>query len=161
VPSTSAGRLFDAVAALLGVCAYSTYEGEAACALEAIALPNQSPYPFALDAKTIDWRPAIAACLAERHDVPRAAGRFHATLAVAIASFVARHLQATRHRSSARDVVLAGGCFVNALLLERTLAELDARGLRVLLATQLPPGDGGLALGQLRVASWSLARKPA
>ena len=161
VPSTSAGRLFDAVAALLGVCAYSTYEGEAACALEAIAFPNPSPYPFALDAKTIDWRPAIAACLAERHDVPRAAGRFHATLAVAIASFVARHLQATRHRSSARDVVLAGGCFVNALLLERTLAELDARGLRVLLATQLPPGDGGLALGQLRVASWRLARKPA
>jgi hydrogenase maturation protein HypF len=170
VPSTSAGRLFDAVAALLGVCARSTYEGEAACALEAVALPDQSPYPFALDAKTIvtsprgqprtiDWRPAIAPLLADRNDVPRAAGRFHATLAVAIASFVASHLEATRHRSSARDVVLAGGCFVNALLLERTVAELDACGLRALLARQLPPGDGGLALGQLRVASWSLAAR--
>jgi hydrogenase maturation protein HypF len=178
VPSTSAGRLFDAVSALLGVCAHSTYEGEAACALEAIALPNQPPYPFALEPKTvadpqgqprtivasprgqprtIDWRPAIAPLLAERHDAPRAAGRFHATLAVAIASFAAHHRETTQ--AGVRDVVLAGGCFVNALLLERTVDELDARGFRALLATQLPPGDGGLALGQLRVASWSLAAR--
>jgi hydrogenase maturation protein HypF len=170
VPSTSGGRLFDAVAALLGVCAHSTYEGEAACALEAIALPNQSAYPFALDAttivssprgqpRTLDWRPAIAALLAERHDAPRAAGRFHATLSSAIASFAARHLETAGPLHGARDVVLAGGCFVNALLLERTVDELDGRRLRALLATQLPPGDGGLALGQLRVASWSLAAR--
>ncbi len=143
--TTSVGRLFDAVSTLLEVCPFSTYEGEAACALEAIALPGQPPYPFVVDDARLDWRPTIPALLRDRHDPPRAAGRFHATLA----AMVAEHAK----RRGAAEVVLAGGCFQNVFLLERTLEELDARGLRAWIAEQVPPGDGGLALGQLRVAA--------
>lgn len=144
VATPSVGRLFDAVAAALGICVRSTWEGEAACSLEAVALPDQAPYPFAVTHDLLDWRPMVAPLLADRADPPRAAGRFHATLAAMIATYAAG-------RST---VVLAGGCFQNVLLLERTLEQLEARGVRALVAERLPPGDGGLALGQLRVAAW-------
>lgn len=142
--TTSAGRLFDAVAALLGVRERSRFEGEAAIALEQVAGPPAEPYPFRLEGPVIDWRPALAGLLADQGDAPRAASRFHAVLAHAIAAVAVRE--------GARTVVLAGGCFQNVRLTDATLALLRDRGIDARLPARVPPGDGGLALGQLWVA---------
>lgn len=150
--TSSAGRLFDAVAALLGLCQEMSFEGQAAQALQAAAeqVPAQAPYPVALvqedSGLLADWVPALAALLADRAagvPVPQIAGRFHATLAALIAD-VARQLGVCR-------VVLAGGCFQNRRLLEETRARLDQAGLAVWWPQRLPPGDGALAAGQAAV----------
>lgn len=150
--TSSAGRLFDAVAALLGLCQEMSFEGQAAQALQAAAerVPAQAPYPVALvqedSGLLADWAPALAALLADRAagvPVPQIAGRFHATLAALIAD-VARQLGVCR-------VVLAGGCFQNRRLLEETRARLDQAGLAVWWPQRLPPGDGALAAGQAAV----------
>jgi len=150
--TSSAGRLFDAVAALLGLCQVMSFEGQAAQALQAAAeqVPAQAPYPVALvpedSGLLADWAPALAALLADRAagvPVPQIAGRFHATLAALIAD-VARQLGVCR-------VVLAGGCFQNRRLLEETRARLDQAGLAVWWPQRLPPGDGALAAGQAAV----------
>jgi hydrogenase maturation protein HypF len=93
----------------------------------------------------------LAAMLDERHDAQRVASRFHATLAELIAAIAVRAGQ--------RNVVLAGGCFQNVLLVELATAALRSRGLRVLLPSVAPPGDGGLALGQAWVATHRLSRE--
>ena len=150
-PTTSAGRLFDAVAALLGVCERSSYEGQAAMELEAIAERGAEPLPFAIGDgpghRVIDWGPMLAALIAMRADAPRAASRFHATLAAMIAAAVT---EAPAMRCGV--VALSGGCFANALLLESAAEALSARGLRVIVPRIAPPGDGGLALGQAWIA---------
>lgn len=149
--TTSAGRLFDAVAALLGVCERSSYEGQAAMELEAIAERGAEPLPFEIvdgpGHRVIDWGPTLAALIAMRADAPRAASRFHATLAAMIADAVTES-PATR----CGVVALSGGCFANALLLESAAEALSARGLRVIVPRIAPPGDGGLALGQAWIA---------
>ena len=82
--------------------------------------------------------------LADAADVPRASARFHATLVAMIV--------AVADREGMRTVALSGGCFQNVLLAELTCAALSQRGFRPLLPTAVPPGDGGLALGQAWVA---------
>lgn len=148
----SVGRLFDAVAALLGLCQVLSFEGQAAQALQVAAerVPTQTPYPVELandgDGWLIDWRPMLAAVLGERaagQPVARIAARFHATLAATVVD-VARRLRAER-------VVLAGGCFQNRRLLGETRAALEDAGLAVWWPMRLPPGDGALACGQAAV----------
>ena len=148
--ATSAGRLFDAVAALLGLVQTATYEGQAATALEAIADDDQaSGYRFDLrptDAGPLelDWRPAIAAIVDDiRAGVlaARIASAFHTGLAEAIA--------ATVDRLGDRTVALAGGCFQNRRLTEHTIAALSAGGRRVFWPEAVPANDGGIALGQV------------
>lgn len=150
-PTTSAGRLFDAVAALLGVCERSSYEGQAAMELEALAERGAEPLPFAIvdgpGHRVIDWGPVLAALIAMRADAPRAASRFHATLAAMIADAVT---ESPAMRCGV--VALSGGCFANALLLESAAEALSARGLRVIVPRGAPPGDGGIALGQAWIA---------
>lgn len=136
--TTSVGRLFDAVAALTGVCERSTYEGQAAMELEALASPGAAPYPFHIDGPRIDWRPMIEPMLRERGDAAEVASRFHATLAAML-------IEASR---GARHVVLAGGCFQNAVLAELVLAAFAERSVTARLPERVPPNDGGLALGQ-------------
>ncbi|MCG8556534.1 MAG: carbamoyltransferase HypF [Proteobacteria bacterium] len=147
--TTSVGRLFDAVAALTGVAERSRFEGEAAMALEALAEPSAPPYPFTLAGSSIDWRPMLAAMLSERRDAVRVASRFHATLASMVLRVSQRH--------AAGVVVLSGGCFQNELLLRQSVALLDEHDVRTLIGEQVPPGDGGLALGQAWVANSSSA----
>ncbi len=142
--TTSAGRLFDAVAALTGVCERASFEGQAPIALERLAEPGHEPYPFRLDGPVVDWTPALGPLLADRGDPSRAASRFHATL---VASIVA-----VAERERAPAVALTGGCFQNPLLATETLHALRARGHRVLLPSRVPPNDGGLALGQAWIA---------
>ena len=155
--TTSMGRLFDGVASLAGLVHRSTFEAQAATALEHAADPAETAcYPFAVEADEIglvlDWRLLVAAIV---DDVDQQAGigtiaaRFHNTLAAAAAA-VAREVGHPR-------VALSGGCFANALLTERTVERLERDGRTVLRHRRVPPGDGGLALGQVVSAAARLA----
>jgi hydrogenase maturation protein HypF len=157
--ATSAGRLFDAVAALLGLRRRSTFEGQAAMDVEAAAdgvTGPATPWPMPLApgdfgcCAELDWRPAVAALLRERRDgdVAQLTARFHATLAAGIVT-VAK-------RCGVRSVVLTGGCFQNVRLLELSCAGLQDEGFAVLRHRQLPPNDGGIAAGQALGALWGI-----
>lgn len=150
--STSMGRLFDAVAAMCGLRPTTSFEGQAAMALE-FAAEGQSTaaYSFALadgEPAVADWEWLVRGVLADRRaGVPVAtiAHKFHnalAELAVAIA-----------RRAGVSDVGLSGGCFQNLLLTTRVRQRLLAAGFRVFTHSQVPPGDGGIALGQILVAA--------
>jgi hydrogenase maturation protein HypF len=145
----SVGRLFDAVAALTLEVHQVSYEGEAAIALEAAASADAAePYPL----EGGDWRMlvrAVADDLETGADRGLVASRYHESLA-AWAEGVVRN-------DPCPDVVLGGGCFQNRLLTERVCARLRAIGKRVHLPRRLPPGDGGLAAGQLAAAVLILA----
>jgi hydrogenase maturation protein HypF len=138
--TSAAGRWFDAVAALCGCAEQVTYEAQAAQALEALARPGAAPYPFTLDDEGV-VAPSLEALLGDLPDGRRVASRFHATLA-AIVVEVAR-------RVGHPTVALTGGCFANRLLLESAAQGLRADGREVVWPERLPPGDGGLGLGQL------------
>jgi hydrogenase maturation protein HypF len=150
-PTTSVGRLFDAVAAVTRICRRSRYQAEAAQALEHAASPGAAPYPFAYVGGVLDWRPMLAELLVE-HDQPGlVASRFHATLIAMIVAVAQAHAHEHGH-----TIALAGGCFVNRLLLAGASEALRAAGFEVLAPERLPPGDGGLALGQVWVAGHRL-----
>ncbi len=160
--SSSAGRLFDAVAAALGVGGeVLTYEGQAALALESLAADAMGRvgdgYPFArLTGPTgklvLDPAPlwdALLADLSRGRPPEEIAAAFHVGLAKALGR-LALDL-ASRHGLS--TVALSGGVFQNRLLLESVASGLEAAGLRVLLQRQVPANDGGLSLGQAVVAA--------
>ncbi|MBS1829001.1 MAG: carbamoyltransferase HypF [Acidobacteria bacterium] len=144
--TSSAGRLFDAVASLLQLATCNSFEGQAAMQLE-FAIeddPEARHYPFPLTGDQLDWGPLIEALLAERDSgVPSGilATRFHRTLVEAILA-VARHAAIPR-------VALTGGCFQNKWLAEHTIERLREEGFSVYWQQQVPPNDGGLALGQI------------
>ena len=150
--SSSAGRLCDAVAAMLGICARGqSYEGEAAMRLEALA-QGPTPAPVCLDGPgpEIDPSPLIRVLWSaiERGEAPGVISMlFHVSLAQAFADR-ARALVKT---GEARAVALSGGCFQNVLLVRETLRRLD--GVPVLMHRRTPANDGGLALGQAAVAA--------
>ena len=163
VPSSSAGRLFDGVAALLGVCDHNSFESQAAMALESGASqvetePRGDVSLFIIrDANTaqgvqeIDLSPLILQLLAwQGQGRPSAisAWVFHDQLAWAWEALVT----AAAHRTGVRCVGLSGGVFCNELLTEILSRRLTRRGLRVLHHRVVPPNDGGLSLGQAAVA---------
>lgn len=156
--TTSAGRLFDAVAALAGVRRVSQFEGQAAIELEALSAafaPSLPPYEYRIERRgpaEIDLRPAISA-MARAAREGRPAGeigaRFHATLASAVVEVVA----ALVRERGLSTVVLTGGCFQNVLFASACEVGLVSRGLEVLRPSLFPPNDGGLSLGQAAVAA--------
>ncbi len=144
--ASSAGRLFDAVAAALGLAGrVSSFEGQAAMRLEAAArcAPGESvAYPIVgLDLGAL-WR-AIAEDRAAAISVPTIAARFHATLAAMLADAVA----------SAGPLVLSGGVFQNRLLAGLLRTQLAAKGVEAIEPRLFPANDGGLALGQAAIAA--------
>ncbi|MFI2435974.1 carbamoyltransferase HypF [Streptomyces sp. NPDC018693] len=159
VPTSSVGRLFDAVASLTGVCHRAGYEAQAALELEAAAGPawdtDTGAYTFALTAGSpvlVDPAPVLRALVADlRHGTPVSvlAARFHRGLAAA----VARVCRRARDATGVPTVALTGGVFANALLEEASWSLLTEAGFTVLRHEEVPPGDGGLALGQLAVAA--------
>ncbi|MCU0910065.1 MAG: carbamoyltransferase HypF [Rhodobacteraceae bacterium] len=155
--SSSAGRLFDAFAAVLGICPGTQgYEGEAAMLLEAMAEEEGSTLSFALQDGLIDPVPIWAetrAALAAGVSRPRLARAFHQGLATAFAG-AARDLV---KRGEAAAVALSGGCFQNALLHELTLRALG--DVPVLTHRVTPANDGGLALGQAAIAAARALRR--
>jgi hydrogenase maturation protein HypF len=166
-PTTSAGRLFDAVAALAGLRSRSGYEGQAAMELESAArLTERGAYRLELvergagpeAALLIDPREAIRAVRADLEagaPVGEVSARFHNGLAAATASACLAAAEA----AGVGDAVLSGGVFQNRLLLERTAERLRAAGLRVLLPERLPPNDGGISYGQAAVAAAASDRR--
>jgi hydrogenase maturation protein HypF len=161
--STAAGRWFDAAAALCGLGHSVSYDGQAPCELEAAAGDEEEPpYPFALGEAAegrpfaIDLRPTIRALAADRRDdraVAAMAAAFHETLAQAI------HAACVRARAAGAPalVALAGGCFCNRRLAERSRALLEGAGFEVLLPERVPAGDGGLSYGQAAIAAYRLS----
>ncbi len=159
VETSSCGRLFDAVAVLLGVATEVTFEGQAAIALEAMAEHGiDDCYDFALSADEpmlLDFRPAIMAMVKEMASGRRAgeiSARFHNTLSRAIGE--------TCSRIGASDglnrLCLSGGSWQNLYLLRRTVTDLRRRGFAVFLHAQVPDNDGGLSLGQAVIANQRL-----
>jgi hydrogenase maturation protein HypF len=148
--TTSMGRLFDAVAALCGVRAAVTYEGQAAIELEALADRAERgtyPMPGVLDARAVVR--AVAEDLEAHVAAPVVAARFHN----AVAAATARACSAAAGRAGVDVAVLSGGVFQNRLLLETTAAQLEGAGLRVLSHRRVPPNDGGIAFGQAAIAA--------
>ena len=154
VPTTSAGRLFDAVAALAGVRQSVTYEAQAAMELEHLAGTAIEVVPYRIDVAGGVLEPApmlraiVSDVLAGRPPAEIAAA-FHAGLADAVAIAVG----AVGAERNVNTVGLTGGVFQNALLTDWVRDRLQAAGLRVLTHTLVPPNDGGLALGQVAVVA--------
>ena len=154
-PTTSAGRLFDAVAALVGVRDEVRYEGQAAIELEQCADSGErAAYPMSFAAGVLDGADLIRAVVSDLGRAvppPVISARFHRGLAAATV-----HAAATIARAESLDTVaLSGGVFQNVLLLTLVADDLEKQGLRVLTHTQVPCNDGGISLGQAAVAaSW-------
>ncbi|MBH0194704.1 MAG: hypothetical protein HP494_03695 [Nitrospira sp.] len=160
--TTSMGRLFDAVASMLGLCQVATFEGQAAMALEQAAMQasasvqsRDETYSIALNSDesgsqrwVADWRPMIERIvddLSRGTERSLIAYRFHRALAELIGQMA--------ERGGLRQVVLTGGCFQNALLVDLARERLESAGFVALTHRQVPANDGGLALGQAVIAA--------
>lgn len=151
-PQTSSlGRLFDAAAGLLGLRAEAHYEGQAAMELECLAAQFGEVPPLrngmVFSQGIIDFKPLLSH-LADCDDPKYGAALFHATLAKGLAD----SLIATVHGQKIAKTVIGGGCAMNAVLLTALRQQLEAAGVAVYEARQLPANDGGVALGQAWVA---------
>ncbi len=154
--TSSAGRLFDAVSALLGVCTTITYEGQAAIRLQTLAGRGvSSHYGFKIDdhgdVSVISFAPMIREIIEDMKaggKKPRISAMFHNTVAEAVAGTCAL----LRDREGISRAVLSGGVFQNDLLLSLATNALQKRGFEVYTHTLVPPNDGGIALGQAAVA---------
>ena len=154
--SSSVGRLFDAVAAILGIRDVVNYEGQAAVELEQhAAVDEQSAYPVTIERgpRLILHGAELVRLVAEEFHVnrqsPIVAARFHNTLVRAIVEVCG--MIRTSHGISA--VALSGGVFQNQLLLSRAVGQLSNRGFRVLTHRRVPMNDGGVSLGQVAIAA--------
>jgi hydrogenase maturation protein HypF len=158
--ASSMGRLFDAVASLIGVRQAARYEGQAAMELEWLAEQSREcgTYDCELTGPAndrapaeLDWAPMVRGILAdvERKTKPEAMARkFHNTLAEMIARVAGKYV--------GLPLALSGGCFQNRLLTELTVARLQAGGVKVYWHQRVPPNDGGIALGQVVAAARQL-----
>jgi hydrogenase maturation protein HypF len=150
--TSSAGRLFDAVSALSGLCSSSSFHAEAPMRLESIADPAEAAaYDFITD-QSIDTRPLIrGVCrdILEGVPAPLISARFHNTVINIIFAGVSRMSRAT----DIRKVVFSGGTFQNKYLLEGIENRLRGSGYSVFSPAAIPANDGGIALGQLLIAA--------
>ncbi|MGA2777484.1 MAG: carbamoyltransferase HypF [Steroidobacteraceae bacterium] len=149
-PTSAVGRLFDAAAALLGVCTQTSYEGEAPMRLEALCLRSAPPVsmPLARDALGVwrsDWAPLVAAMLDARRDTAERAEVFHSSLALALCD----QARAVRELTGADRVGLGGGVFQNRVLTEQASLLLADAGFQVLIPARLPVNDAAISYGQL------------
>jgi len=158
---SSAGRLFDAISALCGLCFKNEFEGQAPQALEFAASHDSSlaPYPLDFAAQSeggeINWSPLVRSIV---NDLKQSgvnsevvSGRFHLSLAELIANVAVS--------SGCQVIALSGGCFQNRVLLELTIKFIKRAGLRPIWHQQVPSNDGGLALGQTVIASRRMSLK--
>ena len=156
-PTTSSlGRLFDAAAALLGVCERQSYEGQAAMELEALCgAPTSRVEGFSLDEGVLDVRPLLDALLEPALTAAEGSALFHGTLIEGLAEWIGQSASMTGRRA----VVLGGGCLMNRVLAEGLAQALRRRGLVPWLARAAPTNDGGIALGQAAIARAHLASR--
>ncbi|WP_421188419.1 carbamoyltransferase HypF [Aeromonas sanarellii] len=160
--TSSIGRLFDAVAALLGVIDTPDYEGEAGLLLEAAALqlaPDEQPFPLAFDLSQsaegplqIEWAELLRTLVSERCQ-----GTSTASLAAGFIRAISNLVVALAERFPGYPVALGGGVFQNRVLMDQLVPALEAAGRQVLTSETLPLNDGGIAAGQLWFAIHHLA----
>ncbi|WP_447826203.1 carbamoyltransferase HypF [Aeromonas hydrophila] len=160
--TSSVGRLFDAVAALLGVIDTPDYEGEAGLLLEAAALqlaPDEQPFPLAFDLSQssegplqIEWAELINTLVSERRQ-----GTSITSLAAGFIRAISNLVVALAERFPGYPVALGGGVFQNRVLMDQLVPALEAAGRQVLTSETLPLNDGGIAAGQLWFAIHHLA----
>ena len=150
--TSSMGRLFDAVAALVGIRHQVNYEAQAAIELEQIVdTQEEGTYPFTITGKIIDPAPMMNQIIADRYNkVPQStiAAKFHNTIA-AITLAASNQLRDT---TGLHRVALSGGVWQNMVLLEKSIQKLSDSKFEVLLHKDIPANDGGLALGQAIIA---------
>jgi hydrogenase maturation protein HypF len=157
VPTSSMGRLFDAVSSLAGVRHIADYEAQAAIELEGLSRDSDCgdrTYAFGIDRSgetaLIDPTPVLQAVVKDRR-ASVAAGVIGARFHCAVADLI---VDLTIEQGGARQTVaLSGGVFQNALLLTLTLGKLRARGIQAMTHRRVPPNDGGIALGQLLIGN--------
>ncbi|MEG4940633.1 carbamoyltransferase HypF [Microcoleus sp. F4-D5] len=152
--TSSAGRLFDAIAALLGLCQQASFEGQAAMQLEFAAngFKTHEAYPHELlcpaySPMILDYSPMLNAILDDIHEQisPEiVAAKFHNTLI--------EGMVAIANRVGVEQIVLTGGCFQNRYLLERAIAQLKTEGFSIYWHHRIPTNDGGIAAGQIMAA---------
>ncbi len=159
--TTSMGRLFDSVSALCGLVETATYEGQAAIRLEQAAVPDVRRYPVEISEGTpavIDFSAVVEAVvsdlLAGEHP-SLVSGAFHRWVADAVVAVSER----ARETSGLPAVALSGGVFQNRRLVELLVPDLEQSGFEVLRHRQVPPNDGGIALGQAAVGRAMLAAR--
>ena len=146
VPTTSVGRLFDAVASIIGVAQQNRFEGQAAMLLENEIGGLRTEEAYALPGG--DWSPLITAVMKDKLagvTAPIIAARFHNALFEWIVEVAAQVRM--------KQVVFSGGVFQNRYLTERAAAVLESRGFTVYTHQRVPPNDGGIALGQAVMAN--------
>jgi hydrogenase maturation protein HypF len=163
--TSSMGRLFDAVSALVGVCEKASYEAQAAIELQQVAQsytvssayhPDKlQPYPFRIDAslsvkqvRVASLFDALLSDLEHGIPVPVMSIRFHIT----VVEMIIQLCEFTRAETGIKTIALSGGVFQNALLMESLVPRLNSRGWKVLIHRQVPCNDGGVSLGQAVMA---------
>jgi len=146
--TTSMGRLFDAAAALVGLCDDQSYEGQVAMELEsAVRSPVILRNGFDIQGNILDFRPLLAALVDADIGVGEGADLFHGTIVAGLAKWIgdyAKHMGQT-------NIVLGGGCFLNRILAEGLSDALRQRGLNPWLPRALPANDGGISFGQAAI----------
>ncbi|MCW3490329.1 carbamoyltransferase HypF [Dethiobacter alkaliphilus] len=152
--ASSCGRLYDAAAALLGICRENTYDGQAPMELAEAALGHErGTYPFTIEGKTISCS-TLMHSLAEDFLRGKDAGKIAAAFEATIVEVFAAAVERVRQKTGLDRVVLSGGSFQNPYLLTALRTRLQAAGFQVYTQRQVPANDGGLALGQALVAAW-------
>jgi len=149
--SSGAGRLFDAVSALIGICPVTSFDSEAPMRLEsAINSENDHYYPFTIG-KSVVFAEMLKAIIADMQhsDVSLISAKFHNT----VAQVILEVSESIKKVTSLEKVVLSGGVFQNKYLLEKTIQKLTQKMFKVYTNHQVPVNDGGISLGQLVVAS--------
>ena len=147
--TSSMGRLFDGVSAILGIRYAVNYHAQGAILLEEVSSASKETrsYPFKIENGEIDWRELVSAIVSDlKRGVPVSdiGMKFHNT----VVEMVLRSAEILREETGIDTVALSGGVFQNRILTEKCLRELPARGFKVLVHQVVPPNDGGLSLGQ-------------
>ncbi len=157
-PTTSSmGRLFDAAAALLGMCLHQSYEGQAAMELEALVrTPRRLAGGYRIDGQVLDFTPLLAALLEPGLSPREGAELFHGTLVAGLTDWIVTFAALTGHT----DIALGGGCLMNRVLAEGLVIALSNAGLNPWLPRAVPANDGGLSLGQAAIARAHLMAAP-
>jgi hydrogenase maturation protein HypF len=149
--TSSAGRLFDAAAAIIGLRSKATFEGQAAMELEFATergVTRSYPFHFAASDRVVDWEPMMSGILEDikaGETTGQIAAAFHNTLCKMIVDVAAA--------TGIQKVALTGGCFQNKYLTESVVTKLRERGFEAYWHHQIPPNDGGIAVGQVTAAA--------
>jgi hydrogenase maturation protein HypF len=150
--TSSTGRLFDAVSALLGICKNSSYHAEAPMQLEAVADRfEEGSYPYTTGYQ-LSMKPTFESMIADLIagvSIPIIAGRFHNT----VVDVIVKTADLAREKHNLNKVALSGGSFQNRILLEKSINRLENHDFEVFTQLTIPSNDGGIALGQLAIAA--------